>query len=53
MPLVRAVARAARANGNRFSALVLGVVKSTPFSMNAKVPEAETSVASAFRRKDP
>jgi hypothetical protein len=44
MPLVRAIARDARANGNRFSALVLGVAKSKPFSMNTKVPEAATSV---------
>ena len=34
MPLVRAIARDARQQGNRFSALVLGVVKSTPFQAN-------------------
>ena len=39
MPLVRAIARDARAGGNRFSALVLGVVRSTPFSMNTKADE--------------
>jgi hypothetical protein len=40
MPLVRAIARDARANGNRLSAVVLGVVRSRPFSMNTKVTEA-------------
>ena len=36
MPLVRAIARdASKANG-RFSALVLGVVKSRPFQMNTR-----------------
>ena len=37
MPLVRAIARDAVKNNNRFSALVLGVVKSQPFQMNTKV----------------
>jgi mono/diheme cytochrome c family protein len=40
MPLVRAIARDAAANGNRFSALVMGVVRSRPFQMNMKMPEA-------------
>ena len=39
MPLVRAIARDAKRNDNRFSALVLGVVNSKPFQMNMKVPE--------------
>jgi mono/diheme cytochrome c family protein len=34
MPLVRALARDTRQQGNRFSALVLGVVRSTPFQAN-------------------
>ena len=34
MPLVRAIARDARQQGDRFSALVLGVVRSTPFQAN-------------------
>jgi hypothetical protein len=38
MPLVRAIARDARANNSRFSALVLGVVRSQPFQMNTKAP---------------
>jgi hypothetical protein len=36
MPLVRAIARDAGRDGNRFSALVLGIVKSPPFQMNTK-----------------
>src|SRR3989442_14019763 len=41
MPLVRSLARDAAKNGNKFSALVLGVVKSKPFQMNMKM---ETSI---------
>ena len=36
MPLVRSIARDAGREGNRFSALVMGVVKSAPFQMNTK-----------------
>jgi hypothetical protein len=46
MPLVRSLARDAQGNGNRFSALVLGVVKSRPFQMNTKTgpaPAANTA----------
>jgi mono/diheme cytochrome c family protein len=39
MPLVRAIAREAARSNNRFSALVLAVVKSDPFQMNMKVQE--------------
>ena len=39
MPLVRAVARQANRSNNRFSALVLAVVKSDPFQKNAKLDE--------------
>jgi hypothetical protein len=39
MPLVRAIAREAAKSNNRFSALVLAVVKSDPFQMNMKVQE--------------
>jgi hypothetical protein len=39
MPLVRAISRDAGKNGNKFSALVLGIVKSKPFLMNMKVQE--------------
>jgi len=40
MPLVRSIARGASRQDNRFSALVLGVVGSTPFQMNMKLPES-------------
>jgi hypothetical protein len=36
MPLVRAIARDAGRGGDKFSALVLGVVRSKPFQMNMK-----------------
>jgi hypothetical protein len=36
MPLVRAIARDAAQKDNRFSALVLAVVKSAPFQTNTK-----------------
>jgi hypothetical protein len=39
MPLVRSITRDARRDGNRFSSLVLGVVKSKPFQMNTKVED--------------
>jgi hypothetical protein len=43
MPLVRSIARDAARNGNKFSAIVLGVVKSKPFQMNMKVQETAVS----------
>jgi hypothetical protein len=39
MPLVRAISRDAGKSGNKFSALVLGIVKSKPFLMNMKVQQ--------------
>ena len=41
MPMVRSIVRDAGRNNNRFSSLVLGIVKSPPFNMNVK--EAEES----------
>ena len=41
MPAVRAVARDAAKNDNRFSSFILGVVKSTPFQMR-RVEENES-----------
>ena len=41
MPLVRSIAHDASKNGNKFSTLVLDIVKSKPFQMNMKM---ETSV---------
>jgi len=40
MPTIRAIARNAEANGNRFSALVLGVVRSSQFQMRVKTDRA-------------
>jgi hypothetical protein len=40
MPAVRAVAREAANNDNRFSSLVLGIVKSEPFQMRMEAQEA-------------
>jgi hypothetical protein len=40
MPAVRAIVREAAPGGYRFSALVLGVVRSTPFQMRMRTPAA-------------
>ena len=37
MPLVRSIAHDAARNGNKFSTLVLDIVKSKPFLMNMKI----------------
>jgi uncharacterized protein DUF1585 len=37
MPLVRAIARDAASRDHRFSALVLGIVRSPAFQMNTKL----------------
>jgi hypothetical protein len=37
MPVVRSIARDAAKNDNRFSSLILGIVKSDPFQMRVKV----------------
>ena len=51
MPLVRAIARDTVNHNDRFSSMVLGIVKSKPFQMNTKV-EAATSTASTRRTTD-
>ena len=40
MPLVRSISHDAEKNGNKFSTLVLDIVKSKPFLMNMKMEEA-------------
>ena len=45
MPLVRAMARDTEKSGNKFSSIVLGVVKSKPFQMNMKVEGVEASTS--------
>ena len=47
MPMVRAVARKANQANNRFSALVLAVVKSDPFQKNMKVDETKQAAVAA------
>ena len=44
MPTVRAIVHEAERNQYRFSALILGIVKSDPFQMNRK-PESGAAVA--------
>ncbi len=39
MPAVRAITRDAGRNDDRFSSIVLGIVKSAPFQMKMKPPE--------------
>jgi hypothetical protein len=36
MPTVRAIVRDAGKSNNKFSSLIVGIVKSTPFQMNMK-----------------
>ena len=40
MPLVRSISHNAAKSGNKFSTLVLDIVKSKPFLMNMKMQEA-------------
>ena len=49
MPLIRSIQRDANKNGNKFSALVLAVVKSKPFQMNTKVQPVNTSITADAR----
>ena len=39
MPVIRSIVRDASKNNNRFSSIVLGIVKSAPFQMRMKVEE--------------
>jgi hypothetical protein len=39
MPVIRSIVRDAEKNQNKFSSLVLGVVKSAPFLMRTKMEE--------------
>jgi len=49
MPLIRSIQREANKGGDKFSALVLAVVKSKPFQMNTKVQPANTAVTADVR----
>ena len=51
MPAVRAITREAGSNDNRFSSLVLGIVKSAPFQMKMKpLDNSRTDVQTAVLR---
>jgi len=39
MPVIRSIVRDAGKNNNKFSSIVLGIVKSAPFQMRTKVEE--------------
>jgi hypothetical protein len=45
MPVIRSIVRDAGAKNNRFSAIVLGIVKSAPFQMRMKVDERTANVS--------
>jgi len=47
MPTVRAMVRDAGRNDYRFSSVVLGIVKSTPFQMKVKGTEGENRTVTA------
>ena len=47
MPAVRAIVRDAARNDYRFSSIVLGIVKSTPFQMKVKGTDGEDRTATA------
>jgi len=50
MPSVRAIIRQAAANDHRWSALILGIVKSMPFQMNRAGEPAPTTTQVAAAR---
>ncbi len=47
MPVVRSIAREAARNDNRFSSLILGIVKSDPFQMRVKQSQPQAQLAAA------
>ena len=51
MPAVRAIVRDAARQDYRFSSLVLGIVKSTPFQMRRSAGESEAPATSAAARR--
>jgi hypothetical protein len=40
MPVIRAIARDAEKNNNKFSSILMGIVRSAPFQMRTKVEES-------------
>ena len=53
MPLVRAIAREAGRDNNRFSALVMAIVKSPPFQMNTKLAPGTGGAQQSTARIEP
>ena len=47
MPVVRSIAHEAAKNDNRFSSLILGIVKSDPFQMRVKQSQPQAQLAAA------
>jgi|SRR5665213_522963 len=50
MPAVRSIARDAARNDNRYSSIILGIVKSDPFQMKVKQPEVQAQIRAAAER---
>ena len=50
MPAVRAIVSDAARNDYRFSSIVLGIVKSTPFQMKVKGADGENATVTASVR---
>jgi len=50
MPAVRSIARDAARNNNRYSSIILGIVKSDPFQMKVKQAEAQAQIRAAAER---
>ena len=53
MPAVRRVLRDAKAKDYKFSTLVAGIVKSTPFQMKVKKPEPSPAPKSNLKKYEP
>jgi len=50
MPAVRSIARDAARNNNRYSSIILGIVKSDPFQMKVKQAEGQAQIRAAAER---
>jgi hypothetical protein len=50
MPLVRSVVHDAAGNNNKFSSIVLGIVKSPTFQMDMKLPDSANAGGGAQTR---
>jgi hypothetical protein len=50
MPAVRSIMRQASSDDSRWSAIVLGIVKSTPFQMSVDEPASPTAAAGSTKR---